>query len=272
MPGSMPYSLEKGPYLSVIEDYVNGDRESGADRWRPRSATGTRSTSSTPSTRSLSTPGRTAPRSSAITSSGTGSATSPTAAGGWLPPPPFDTGGVTHHRVLAGVARRLRGRAAPHADPRARGEPRDPAHPGDPANATQHWPIELFWRCPIPWFEGWVTWRANGSPPKSGQVTVLLSTPSHGHPLKNTPLRTNVVPDYAEDPPSAVGSQGSWVVSQRYHRPRKTIMSLPSPQGTGTFPTVGLAYSSEGAPVTVSPAEWEGGVLNPPTPWLPHGY
>ena len=27
MPGSMPYSLEKGPYLSVIEDYVNGDRE-----------------------------------------------------------------------------------------------------------------------------------------------------------------------------------------------------------------------------------------------------
>ena len=26
MPGSMPYSLEKGPYLSVIEDYVNGDR------------------------------------------------------------------------------------------------------------------------------------------------------------------------------------------------------------------------------------------------------
>ena len=27
MPGSMPYSLEKGPYLSVIEDYVNGDRD-----------------------------------------------------------------------------------------------------------------------------------------------------------------------------------------------------------------------------------------------------
>ena len=26
MPGSMPYSLEKGPYLSVIEDYVNGSR------------------------------------------------------------------------------------------------------------------------------------------------------------------------------------------------------------------------------------------------------
>ena len=140
------------------------------------------------------------------------------------------------------------------------------------AGPAQHWPIELFWRCPIPWFEGWVTWRARGNAPKGGQVTVLLSTPSHGHPLKNTPLRSNIPadPDYVEDPPAAAGTQGSWVVSQRYHRPRITVLSLPAPQGDWTFPTLGLAYSSEGAPVTVSPAEWEGGVLNPPTPWVPH--
>ena len=81
----------------------------------------------------------------------------------------------------------------------------------------------------------------------------------------------NIDPDYAEDPPSAVGTQGSWVVSQRYHRPRVTVVSLSLPGTTFPFPTLALAYNSEGAPVTVSPAEWEGGVLNPPTPWLPHG-
>ena len=138
------------------------------------------------------------------------------------------------------------------------------------ANATQHWPIELFWRCPIPWFEGWVTWRAR-------QRTVR---PGHGPPLDTQPrppaeehspaVQNPPDPDYAEDPPAAVGPQGSWVVSQRYHRPRVIVLSLPSPVGQGTFPTLALAYNSEGAPVTVSPAEWEGGVLNPPTPWIPH--
>ena len=271
MPGSMPYSLEKGPYLSVIEDYVNGSRGRALETLaKLRNGDAIDEIDAFDSQPLDAGPYSTAQLRDHFKQDWLGY--KPDGNGGWLPPPKFDaltspTTGFWQawHGDCEGVLRLTLIRAleislgVPHGQAAA-------------ANATQHWPIELFWRCPIPWFEGWVTWRVKGTPSTDGQVTVLLSTPSHGHPLKNTPLRTNVVPDYAEDPPSAVGSQGSWVVSQRYHRPRKVVMSLPSPQGTGTFPTVGLAYNSEGTPVTVSPAEWEGGVLNPPTPWVPHGY
>ena len=49
-------------------------------------------------------------------------------------------------------------------------------HDAEPPG-TRHWPIELFWKCPNPWFEGWVTWRHEPSQPASGQVTVILATP-----------------------------------------------------------------------------------------------
>ena len=269
MPGSMPYSLEKGPYLSVIEDYVNGDRA--------RALTALTSLRNGDAIDQLeafdSQPLDAGPYSTVqlrdhFKRDWLGYTQD--AAGNWLPPSPFHevaspTTGFWQawHGDCEGVLRLTLIRALevslgiPHTQTAS-------------VNPTQHWPIELFWRCPIPWFEGWVTWRTGNGP--SGQVTVLLSTPSHGHPLRNTPLRSKNPPDpnYEEDPPAAVGPQGSWVISQRYHRPRVIVLSLPSPVGQGTFPTLALAYNSLGAPVTVSPAEWEGGVLNPPTPWIPH--
>lgn len=271
MPGSMPYSLEKGPYLSVIEDYVNGSRGRALEALIALRAGSAIDQLSAFDSQALDAgPYTTDQLRDHFKRDWLGY--EPDGQGGWLPPPKFDavrspTTGFWQgwHGDCEGVLRLTLIRAlevslgVPHGQP--------------PAGGGQHWPIELFWRCPIPWFEGWVTWRTSRAGPTGGQVTVLLSTPSHGHPLKNTPLRSKVPPDpdYAEDPPTAAGPQGSWVVSQRYHRPRVTVLSLPSPQGTWTFPTLGLAYRSEGAPVTVSPAEWEGGVLNPPTPWIPHG-
>ena len=271
MPGSMPYSLEKGPYLSVIEDYVNGDRGRALETLATLRNGGAIDEIDAFDSQPLDAgPYSTSQLRDHFKRDWLGYKQD--GQGNWQPPAPFDnvaspTTGFWQawHGDCEGVLRLTLIRALevslgiPHTQAPA-------------ANPTQHWPIELFWRCPVPWFEGWVTWRANGSGP-GGQVTVLLTTPSHGHPLKNSPLRSKTPPDpdYQENPPAAVGPQGSWVVSQGYHRPRVTVVSLPATaEIPWTFPTLALAYKSEGPPVTVSPAEWEGGVLNPPTPWVPH--
>ena len=210
MPGSMPYSLEKGPYLSVIEDYVNGTGIERSRRWRS-SATATRSTSSTPSTRSRSTPGRTAPTQLRDHFKRDWLGYKPDGQGGWLPPPPFDevtspTTGFWQawHGDCEGVLRLTLIRALevslgiPHTQAAA-------------ANATQHWPIELFWRCPIPWFEGWVTWRASSGSPKTAR-----SRCSSRHPATATRSRTrrcgptsSPTTPRTRRPPSAPKARGS---------------------------------------------------------------
>ena len=126
MPGSMPYSLEKGPYLSVIEDFVNGDRGRALETLARLRNGDDIDQLDTFDSQPLDT-GPYTEVSSAITSSGTGSATRRTRRE-LAAAVAVRRSGVAHHGVLAGVARRLRRRPAPHADPRARGEPRDPAH------------------------------------------------------------------------------------------------------------------------------------------------
>ena len=213
MPGSMPYSLEKGPYLSVIEDYVNGDRERALDRAdlaaqrrRDRPARRLRLTAA----RRRALQHRRAPRSLQAGLARL-QARRP---GRMAAAPAVRRGDLTHHRVLAGVARRLRGRPAPHADPRARGEPRDPAHPG--GRGERHSSTgrsSCSGAAPSRGSRAGSRGGRASSAPEGGQVTVLLSTPSHGHPLKNTPLRTNVPPTpttpRTRRPPSAPKARGS---------------------------------------------------------------
>lgn len=69
---------------------------------------------------------------------------------------------------------------------------------------------------------------------------------------------------------SSPAGQGMWVVSQTYHRPWPTPITVESGMGEWKFPTHGLAFASEGPVVVVAPPEKEGGVLNPPRPWMPH--
>ena len=168
MPGSMPYSLEKGPYLSVIEDYVNGGRERALT-----ALTSLRNGDAIDGLEAFD---------SQPLDAGPYSTTQlrdhfkqdwlgykPDGLGGWLPPPPFDalnspTTGFWQawHGDCEGVLRLTLIRALevslgiPHTQAAA-------------ANATQHWPIELFWRCPIPWFEGWVTWRVRAAPRRAAR-------------------------------------------------------------------------------------------------------
>jgi hypothetical protein len=59
------------------------------------------------------------------------------------------------------------------------------------------WDIELFWNCPANWFEGWVISRPiappglppNPKPPTRGLVTVIFMTPAHkGSQVAKSPL------------------------------------------------------------------------------------
>ncbi len=57
-----------------------------------------------------------------------------------------------------------------------------------PAGRASPWPVELFWKCLAPWFEAWVVHRPTGGVDR-GIVSVLLMTPTHeGANLAESPL------------------------------------------------------------------------------------
>jgi hypothetical protein len=139
-----------------------------------------------------------------------------------------------------------------------------PASAASPATA-RFWPIEIFWRCPAPWFEGWVTWRAEQG--GQGHVTVHLHTPSHqGSALLLSPLRNPPPnpPDKYESPPVSVNSaRGMWVITHHHaevHN-RYSPNSDPSDPGAWTYPDFGPLIQSHGPVTVVQPAEVDGGVL-----------
>jgi hypothetical protein len=148
----------------------------------------------------------------------------------------------------------------------------------------REWPIEVFWRCPAPWFEGWVTWRGRphgvvGDVSHTGHVTIHFHTPSHyGSALLKSPLRLgNVVPEYRDEfhepgkPPkpflSSEGDRGMWVVAQRQQDLRgdtgHRLGSIDSTKGDWKLErlNIGAHYVSEGEVVVVQPSEPNGGVL-----------
>ena len=172
-------------------------------------------------------------------------------------------------------------------------------------NRKRTWPIEIFTRCPAPWFEGWVTWR--GTSPAHGHVTVHIHTPSHENSvLLTSPLRPGyTIPEYRDEiepvlplPPGVDpkpklpygGEHGMWVIA---HTEQK-LVPLPSsvpvvingpvvagngpvvagPSTTGapptwTVPWFGGMVWSRGDIVAVQPSEPNGGVLPDGRPYIP---
>jgi hypothetical protein len=138
--------------------------------------------------------------------------------------------------------------------------------------------VNLFWNCPHPWYEAWVTWRAMPKS-KTGLVTVVVNSPAHSSladakgehhtgELLNTPIRPASVAasasmqPYELDPPQPRGDFGMWIVSQTYHQSwTPAPPSQPSPTGDWRPPTLGVPIRSLGEVVTVAVAETEGGVL-----------
>jgi hypothetical protein len=170
---------------------------------------------------------------------------------------------------------------------------------------TRCWPIEVFWRCPAPWLEGWVTWRHEAAgasrPPGTGigdrlrqvlvgladrfgsdsgpahscgHVTVHLHTPSHcGSVLLLSPIRPrpfNAIADYRDNPVSSAMDRGMWVIAHTQQIQHKFYgVTEPSPPGQFSLPMFGPFVESTGKIVTVQPNEPDGGVLANGRPYTP---
>ena len=125
------------------------------------------------------------------------------------------------------------------------------------------WPIEIFWRCPAPWFEGWVTWRGTSD---AGHVTVHLHTPSHDQsalllsPTRGAPDNTRH--DYEYEPVACNMEKGMWVIAheQQQQLPYYAPINPTPPGEPWQLPTFGPFYFSHGPIVTVQPNEPDGGV------------
>jgi hypothetical protein len=151
----------------------------------------------------------------------------------------------------------------------------EPVPAGGP---TRELPIELYWKCPQRWFEGWVGWRWDGAH-GTGQVTVLLATPGSGKPILEQPLigagafeptttrvaPTGAVPRWAAPADPATNpdqsAKGLWVISHREH---VQLPSIPGHGGTATgdwpIPEFGATYVGVGPVICVQPSEPDGGV------------
>jgi hypothetical protein len=197
------------------------------------------------------------------------------AAGGWKPPDPaaLTTGyWIAYRGDVEGIVRR----ALTWTLELALGlEPGD-AGPG----RSDPWAIELFWKCPSPWFEAWVVPR-----PSQRLVTLTLVTPSHrGSNVSETPLAasetttlagaSHPVPstqrDYAvlgptNPPATARRRRAMWVVTHSNHVTDPYLAAIT----TNTVESADLAewgipqlsiYIGTSPVVVVSPSMEAGGV------------
>jgi hypothetical protein len=136
-----------------------------------------------------------------------------------------------------------------------------------PATDRRHWTVSILTACGIRWFEGWISWRRVGGTPDAGHVVVLLLTPTHGKPAEPTLLRPSSSwtdsPPYAVNPDRADGDQGLWAVGTVLERrvdPDPTSGQW-LPPGSFPRPHLGPTYVGEGEVVVVAPPEVQGGVM-----------
>ena len=69
-----------------------------------------------------------------------------------------------------------------------------------PAAPPRSWPIYFFFKCQQPFFEGWVTWQCHSVNRRAaGQVTVIFATPGHNHPVSDHPVPIDTNHDHIDD-------------------------------------------------------------------------
>lgn len=153
-------------------------------------------------------------------------------------------------------------------------------HDADPPDEgpNRRLPIELFWKCPQRWFEGWVTWRWNAAGGVGG-VMIMLATPGSGKPVLENPdlgegsTRPSsssvadaepapVLPpasDPARNPQQS--AMGMWVITHAGHAQLPVLSGARgTPAGEWHIPAFGPTYVGVGDVVCVQPSEADGGV------------
>lgn len=286
----MPYALDKGPYFSIVEDFVNGDR-GRAVLALERLRAGHPIADLGPLDGAIGGPMKNGELKAHVNEDWFGMRPAPA---GWIPQADFDkatktsTGFWEHwYGDAEGIFRETVRRALEvslgigHEEPvtarRTRG--------------GRHWRIALFWNCPHPWYEGWVTWQRWDRTPHGGHVTVVINTPAHRPAppegaesrskdrdtgeLWNSPVKPAVDPKadapYEVDPAEAKGDNGMWVVGQVLNQEWVPDASAAktSPPGSWRPPVLGNPIHSVGEVVTVAIAERDGGVLPGGRPYVP---
>jgi len=276
MPVPMPYYLEKGPFFSVLEDYLNGlsradlarglERLRAGDEWDVFEVFGSRS---------LRNPNQ--PNATAwvqhLNEHWFGRQLDPTT-GKWTQPA-FDaianpqTGywqgyygdveSITRTTLIRALEVAL---GVGHAK-------------SGGVNPTRRWSVEFLWKCSQSWFEGWITWRRHGPENDHGHVTVLFATPPVvGSVVLDSPVNGRQEKEFRVEPSSsqqgppwsnvtAESDHGMWVVT---HTKNKAYVAGAPTTSAGTTsgnwpsPVPGRVHGSEPI-VTVAPSLGDGGVL-----------
>jgi hypothetical protein len=252
----MPYNLERGPYLEMLEDLINRDPH--------RCLTSLRDTEK-PVTALL--------RDPPVTINGGPYANTASLADhidrDWFGIRPDSEGTSGTSRYWAywrGDAQGIVRETIVRAIEVALGLDHDEVAP---TPDRRRWHISLLTACGIRWFEGWISWRRVGSGSESGHVVVMLLTPTHGKPAEPTLLRPTQSsaespgPPYAVNPERAEGDQGLWAVGAVVERrvDPEPASAQWVPPGTFPRPHLGPTYIGEGEIVVVAPPEVQGGVL-----------
>jgi hypothetical protein len=81
-----------------------------------------------------------------------------------------------------------------------------------PATPPRSWPIYFFLKCQQPFFEGWVTWQCHSVNRRAaGQVTVIFATPGHNHPVSDHPVPIDIDGDGVDDVVPTLRSDGEFL-------------------------------------------------------------
>ncbi len=230
----MPYSLSKGTILAVLEAIANPVTPAEHDRQRAALASlragADLTTIGLVGSANIVTPTGSDPLRERLERNWFGKTSD--GAGGWIAQAPF---GPANPRTgywkrywgdVEGVLRETMIRATEVS--------LGIDHDADPSTATHHWPVEILWKCPNPWFEGWVTWRRHGPNPSDGQVTVIVASPGEdANKLVNVaslpPGATVPLPEPSVLPPD---DQAMWVVTHEQNTPHTVDTLVAVSDGT----------------------------------------
>jgi hypothetical protein len=254
----MPYNLEQGPYLAMLEDLINKNPVRCLNSLRDAGQPVTDILRNP----SIDIPGRNHPHQTTAALADhidkdwfgikPGSQSDPTSR--YWPYWEGDAQGIVRETIVRAIEIAL---GLDHDD-------------AAPEELPRQWHVSLLTACGIRWFEGWVSWRRVGDGAGDGHVTVFLLTPSHGKPAEPSLLRpsdssrqTPPGEPYQVNPTRAEGAQGLWAVGAllEYRRDPESGAAKWLPPGEFPRPHLGPTYVGMGDIVVVAPPEAQGGVL-----------